>query len=734
MHRAPIQRMPTQVHPQQSMGNVNQQQLTQMQAAAQQLQPRAYPDTIVGRAKTQLERQIFNAIEICQQIDGKLKTLMNSNAYKTASKKTDIKELYIHLSYLFTYTNDRFKTVQEKCMDDMRQMGFKKDAGTLSSGNVVEKYGSDIENDEEIEIVEPNHATINLDSDEERTPKKKTPSKGAGPLPAKKTPTSATAANTVEASSVAEVSAAEPISDSVPEVQTENITSTSDVIRGNNADEQDPDEQESLEVAVDISAMLSVDFGDDDGDDGDDGTEQLNEAEESLLMRMNDEVEEIGTPPPMEDSVDKDIADDAKLNAKARVLLNRAESEYPDKIEKSFFDPKAADSSVESTVNDSNADGSQKEESPGLGDSAPSAKKPIQMDYYENDVVSIGSDDEDNVVETSVPAGASDEAGKTMDASDDALFKSALDNVDAAEPTETPSVLLEDDDDGENSLLEIQPDKQEDGMEVDEDLVDSSTTAEDEQSKSNENEPGDDAEPAEGSTAVSEVADGDEDGENALLEIQQDEQEDGMEMDESVVDSSMTIENLADDDICAIVECEVGVSDEPAESEPLHDAYDGIAPNAVAEVTIAANTTDELSESGDETAVQNEIAAGADAEAKVQLDANNEVEPASEMAANAEVVAEIDDLESLDRIIEEAGNAIIADTLNTDSVDSSQQCADGEEDVVDEDALLNAEELENISSPDTFNEYAKNGGSPRELLDGLDDFIVDNYVNIPATD
>lgn len=58
-------------------------------------------------------------------------------------------------------------------MEDMRQMGFKKDAGTLSSGNVIEKYGSDIENDEEIEIVEPNHATINLDSDEERTPKRK---------------------------------------------------------------------------------------------------------------------------------------------------------------------------------------------------------------------------------------------------------------------------------------------------------------------------------------------------------------------------------------------------------------------------------------------------------------------------------------------------------------------------------------------------------------------------------
>lgn len=94
-----------------------QQFINQSQQLPNPNQPRLYSNDPVGRARTQLEKQIFSAAEICHQIDGKLKTLMNSNAYKNVHKLNDIKELYIHLSYLFTYTNGRFHQLQNKCMD-----------------------------------------------------------------------------------------------------------------------------------------------------------------------------------------------------------------------------------------------------------------------------------------------------------------------------------------------------------------------------------------------------------------------------------------------------------------------------------------------------------------------------------------------------------------------------------------------------------------------------------------
>ncbi|XP_053966179.1 uncharacterized protein LOC128868294 isoform X1 [Anastrepha ludens] len=126
-----------------------------------------FPDTAFGQARTQLQDQVFNAMEICQHLTGKVQTLTNSNAYKQARNYLEVKELYIHLSYLLTYAIGRFKGLQDKCLADMRQLGFVNDADSLENGQLAaDKQASDDE-DNEIEIVEPKTDTITLDSDNE---------------------------------------------------------------------------------------------------------------------------------------------------------------------------------------------------------------------------------------------------------------------------------------------------------------------------------------------------------------------------------------------------------------------------------------------------------------------------------------------------------------------------------------------------------------------------------------
>lgn len=252
--------------------------------------PRIYGGDPVGKARTQLERQIFNAIQICHQIDGKLKTLMNSNAYKNAKQMHDIKELYIHLSYLFTYTNGRFQSVHDKCMEDMGKLGFKNDAKSLSSGNVIDKYGSDVDEDD-LEIVEPNHQTIDVDdSDDERSPEK---SKSKNNTPQKST--------SAAARSSSGSSGAVPPIEAGRQVMLDITSSTENL--------------ENVECDVDITSLLQIDMNehDDDDDNGD-----------SLLRRMNDDVG-IATPPDFEQHDEINIANDIKLNSRATVSLKPVE-------------------------------------------------------------------------------------------------------------------------------------------------------------------------------------------------------------------------------------------------------------------------------------------------------------------------------------------------------------------------------------------------------------------------
>ncbi|XP_041449144.1 uncharacterized protein LOC111074980 isoform X2 [Drosophila obscura] len=126
-----------------------------------------FPNSAIGQARAQLQEQIFSAMDICTHLTGKVVSLTHSNAYNQARSYMDLKELYIHMSYLMTYAIGRFKHLQEKCLVDMRDMGFKNDANSLENGQLAaEKQASDDE-DNEIEIVEPKTDTITIDSDNE---------------------------------------------------------------------------------------------------------------------------------------------------------------------------------------------------------------------------------------------------------------------------------------------------------------------------------------------------------------------------------------------------------------------------------------------------------------------------------------------------------------------------------------------------------------------------------------
>lgn len=96
-----------------------------------------FPDNPIGQARSGLQDQVFNAMEICTHLTNKVQTLTNSNAYKQARNYLEVKELYIHLSYLLTYAIGRFKSLQDKCLGDMRTLGFGNDADSLENGQLA---------------------------------------------------------------------------------------------------------------------------------------------------------------------------------------------------------------------------------------------------------------------------------------------------------------------------------------------------------------------------------------------------------------------------------------------------------------------------------------------------------------------------------------------------------------------------------------------------------------------
>lgn len=123
-----------------------------------------FPNNPVGNARAKFEEHIFAAQEVCHHIIGKLNTLMKSNAYKTASNFADVKDLHIHLSYLFRYTTGRFQTLQEKSQLDVAKLDRLTNAA-IQAADRRAKYDND---EDDLHVVEPTIDQIEIDeSDDE---------------------------------------------------------------------------------------------------------------------------------------------------------------------------------------------------------------------------------------------------------------------------------------------------------------------------------------------------------------------------------------------------------------------------------------------------------------------------------------------------------------------------------------------------------------------------------------
>lgn len=292
--------------------------------------PRKYHGGALGIARTQFERQIFNGLEICQLIENKLKTLMNSNAYKSVHSANDIKELQIHMSYLMTFTLGRFKTLQDKCMDDMRKLGFQSEADMLADGNVIKKYGSDNDEDD-IEIVEPQHATIDLaDSDDEQP--KKTPDKSGQKKRTAVMPPAHLASAIAAARSLA-ISMRQSQPQATPITRVERASAVLPVERtppATRAERSPSVAQDQVVRSIEIpepEANVSVEDVECEADD------IMALLQPQVIINDHDELE-LPMPPPLSPAPAIVVPDDPKLKRKAEVRLTKADDEFPELMRK----------------------------------------------------------------------------------------------------------------------------------------------------------------------------------------------------------------------------------------------------------------------------------------------------------------------------------------------------------------------------------------------------------------
>lgn len=115
------------------------------------------PDTPFGASKTEFEDKIISGMEICQHTINKMITLTNSTSFKQSRSFTDLKDLYIHLQYLFTYTAGKFTTLQDSLKTGIESL-------------VKHEVPKEKCDDDELEIVEQKADIIEVMSDDDEPP------------------------------------------------------------------------------------------------------------------------------------------------------------------------------------------------------------------------------------------------------------------------------------------------------------------------------------------------------------------------------------------------------------------------------------------------------------------------------------------------------------------------------------------------------------------------------------
>lgn len=275
-------------------------------AATAAPKPTKFPNTPLGVAQTQLESQIFGAQEICQHIINKLSTLMISNPYKTVRNFNDVKELHIHLSYLLKYTIGRFNSLQDKCQEDMKKLGFAHDA-VNSLADKRAKYNSD---EDDLEIVEPTQTFIEIDSDDE------TPSTTAAAKSTEKA--TGNTSRTIMTPVVLRPIAATVTTQAVPTL----VASTPAIIPPTlNVTSKSSAAPILVSLRKKSSAAPKV-------------TAPAPPAVPLVIADESDDENEIPLPPPLEEETDIDITKidierDDKLNGKAQVIIEKVEDFIP---------------------------------------------------------------------------------------------------------------------------------------------------------------------------------------------------------------------------------------------------------------------------------------------------------------------------------------------------------------------------------------------------------------------
>lgn len=690
--------------------------------------PRRYQGGTVGIARTQFERQIFNGLEICTHIENKLKTLMNSNAYKNVRNVNDIKELQIHMSYLLTFTQGRFKTLEEKCLDDMRKLGFASEADSLAEGNVIKKYGSDNDEDD-IEIVEPQHTTINVDdSDDEQQPKK-TPDKSGGqrkrPVPV--TPPSHLASAIAAAQSLsmqidkaAQPRAPLPRRERIPTVpRVERVTPVDRVERTPPAARPErtspaarppqsespadilertadaPEDTEDIECEADIMALLQP----------------------QVILNDHDELELPMPPPlsptPIANSLFDGIPDDPKLRGRAQVRLKKADEEFPElmnmlgKVSRVADKPSntAEDEPAASATDAVTENGKSKDSAIEIGESEDeSAEKSIEM---ADEVVADYEDAIHRLQELSSEICASPtsitnanaqadrtEADNTIDEFVSVLETSGTSSK-TAKTKETSSRNVPMDTEDIMRILEMP----EIIAAVDEASAKTNESSAKVTDHANEATNIDETIPEFRDCVNSTVAGEEENVEESVVEI-----EDSTLATEGEINETTVLEPSNEVEINATN----SVSGESQNSEIDSNAGDVELPE------------DENMEEAEDAEHEN------DADDNVEAEQDDENEDAEHDDDN--------DDESMNDPLATENDELSADVQTTKEVNSAIASTRARDTTLNDTNGMEEDSFENISSPDTFDDYAKNGVASKNNDTNIFDDVIDELIigNISA--